>query len=194
MADGKELGPWPLGVLADFLGLRRKPGIEQGEGSVGVDELFGVVVVGGDLADADVLLQLDTNFRKIVQAAEHLPADGGAIIEIAWNQPIHVIGSALLKCHTQAGAPHLAGIHAPGVQNVRVARDGVFPEIQEGLVAVHGVVGFAIHDCYGAGISLSVRVQASDQLVEFLQVGVMSGLTERINDHRMNPGRLRRPR
>ena len=40
--------------------------IEQGECSVGIDQLLGIIVIGRNFADADVLLQLDTDFRQIM--------------------------------------------------------------------------------------------------------------------------------
>ena len=65
--DRKKLRTGPLGVLADFLGFGRKPVVEQSKRPVGVDQLFGIIVVGLNLSDAEVLLQFQAGFGQVVQ-------------------------------------------------------------------------------------------------------------------------------
>ncbi len=102
MADGKELRAWPLGKLPDFLGFSREPVVEQRESAVSINQLLGIVMVCGDLANAQVLLQFEDYLRQIVQAPQDFLANGCAIIKVARNQPIHVFGTALFKGQTQA--------------------------------------------------------------------------------------------
>src|SRR6266568_4748814 len=97
VADRKELRAWPLGKLPDFLGFSREPVVEQCESAISINQLLGVVMVGGDFANAQVLLQFQDNLRQIVQAAQDFLANGCAIIKVARNQPIHVFGTALFE-------------------------------------------------------------------------------------------------
>jgi len=61
--------------LADFLGFRRKPIVKEGKGSVGVNQLLRITVVGRDLADAQILLQFEADFRQVMQPSQDLLSD-----------------------------------------------------------------------------------------------------------------------
>src|SRR5208282_3085257 len=100
---------------------------------------------------------------------------------------------AFLKSGPQPRIPHLAGIHAPRIQNIRMPGDNGPPEIQKLFVPFHRVVSLAIHDGDRTRVFVRFRVQLCDQLVELFQIGVIGRLVEGINDDRMNFGTLRRP-
>ena len=125
MADREELRTGTLGELADFLGLGREPIVEQGKSAVSIDELLGIVVVGGDFADAQVLVQFEDDFRQVVQPVQDFLPDRRAVVEIAGDQPINIVRPALLEGRAQAGIPHLAGVNRPDVQHIRATRQGV---------------------------------------------------------------------
>src|SRR5438552_17558127 len=63
------------------------------------------------------------------------------------------------------------------------------PEIVERLIAIQGVMRFAIQHRDGAGVKISLRIQSLDQLVKRLEIGVVSWLLERINDNWMDLAR-----
>src|ERR1017187_2111599 len=65
-------------------------------------------------------------------------------------------------------------------------RQGVSPEVEERLVAGHGIMGLAIQDRDGPGIAVFFRAQSPDELIQELQVGVIVRLPERVNDDWVN--------
>jgi hypothetical protein len=148
--------------------------------------LLGVVVVGRDLANAQVLLQFQNDLRKVVQPAQDFLADRGAVVKVAGNQPIHILGPALFESHAQPGVPHLTGVHTPRIENIRVSGDDVFAEIKEMFVTFHGVMGLAIHHRDRARVFVFLPVEAGDQLVELFQVRVIARLPKGINYDGMN--------
>jgi len=66
--------------------------------------------------------------------------------------------------------------------------DDIFPEIQEGFIAFHGEISFAIHHRDRARVFVLLGVEPGNQLVELLQVRVIRRLPKRVNHDRMNFG------
>ena len=118
--------------------------------------------------------------------AEDFMPDSGAVVEIAWDEPIDIMRPALFKRRAQGGVPHLTGINRPDVQHIRATRQGVPPEVEVRFVAGHGIMGLAIQDRDGAGIAVLFRSQSPDELIQRLQVRVIARLPERVDDDWMN--------
>src|SRR5439155_267192 len=105
---------------------------------------------------------------------------------IAWNQPIHIILTALFKSLTEAGIPHLAGVHAPRVQDLRVLAYCAVAKLGVRAIFTCAVMGFAIDDRDWPGVASPILVQLLDQTKESFEIGqVFSGL-EGVNNYRMN--------
>src|SRR2546426_9329248 len=62
----------------------------------------------------------------------------------------------------------------------------VAPEIMKRLVPIHREMCLAIHHGDRTGVQSRICFQAGDQLVQRLQVRVIAGLLERIDDYGMN--------
>ena len=162
MADGKEFGPRPLGVLANGLGLGGKPVIEQREGTVSVNELFGVAVVCRNLPNAQVLVQFQDNLGQVLQPAQYFPPLGRAIIEVAGNQPIHIAGLAPFEGLPQARIPHLARINTPSVEDIPTPGQSSISKVQERGGIFLDIIGLAVHNRNGACILFPIRFKALD--------------------------------
>ncbi len=186
VAEGEELAAGALGVLADFAGLEREPIVEEGEGAVGIDEVFGVVVLGGDFADAEVLVKFGADFGQVMEAAEDILSDGATVVEVAGDEPVDVVGAAAFVGRAEAGVPHLAGIDAPGLEDIGVGGDLPLAELLEGLAAEQVVGGLAVQDGDGAGVGFGLGGQSRDEVVELFEVVIVVRGAERVDDDRVD--------
>lgn len=135
VVEGDEFRAGSFGILADFAAFGGEPIIEECEGSVGIDQLFGVAMVGGDFADADILLEFLADFGEVVQLGEDGFTGVATVVEVTGDDPVDIAGMALLGCVAEAGVPHLAGIDAPGFDDVGAALNRLLMEVVECFLA-----------------------------------------------------------
>src|SRR5204862_4361121 len=117
--------------------------------------------------------QFDADFRQSVQSAQYFVADSAAVIKVARYEPIYVIGVASLERRAESGVPHLTGVDAPRVDNLRTARDRLFAKLTEAFVVRVGRMRFPIHHRDGPCIYVLVRPERFDERVELLQIVVV---------------------
>ncbi len=182
VVQGDEFRAWALGVLADFAAFGREPVIEECEGAVSVDELFGMTVIGGDFADADILLEFLADFREVMELGQNCLAGMASVVEVAGDDPVDIAGLALLGSVAEAGVPHLAGIDAPGMDDRGAGLNRLLVKRVEGLVSLVGLEGFAIDDRDGCGVGGGVVLEFGDEVVEVLEVIVGAGLLVGVDD------------
>jgi hypothetical protein len=187
VAQSEKLRSRTFGDLPDFFGFGWEPVVEQGEGPVGIDELFGIIVVSRDFANAEVLIEFEDDFGKIVQAPENFLAHRRAVIEVARDQPIDVVGAAFFVSHAKAGVPHLASVHTPRIQNLGMFANDLASEIEESFVVLlHRMVSLTIDDRDRPRVNILFLIEAGDQFVKRIEVVIMLRRLERVDNDRMN--------
>ncbi|MFM1941762.1 MAG: hypothetical protein RI897_744 [Verrucomicrobiota bacterium] len=139
-------------------------------------------MAGGDFADADILLEFLTDFGEVVQLGEDGFTGVATVVEVTGDDPVDIAGVALLGGVAEAGVPHLAGIDAPGFDDVGAALDCLLVKVVECFVTLVGLESFAIDDCYGCGVGGGVVLEFGDQVVEVLEVLVGAWLLVGVDD------------
>ena len=120
------------------------------------------------------------------QSVQDPPFDASVRALGSGARSIYIVCAAFLVSHPKAGVPHLASIHAPGIENIGMFEHDVASKVEEGFIMFHRIVRLAIHDRERPRVDIFFPVESRNQLIERFKVSVMLCRFERVDDNRVN--------